>query len=268
MIKKKDIEKKALAIRQERNIQTYGIKDIFSLIEQMDINLIRYPLGIDIMCGLSAVFERKKIIVSNTSDILAREIFTIAHELGHIIYDFEVYSQDIRIDLDIFKTSNDNIERRAHYFAACLLMPETKIEGYIKYELQKDFKKIGGLDIVRIQVEFNTSYGASVTRLRELNLITEDHQTSLHEERSIYTSSKLFKMINADERLLKRTKQIKVPSKFLEYVISNYNNDYIPFSSLEKALRLLGINATSLKKEDSKKEDDISLDGIFKEFEI
>lgn len=40
-IDKVEIEERALKIRQENNIQTYGVKDNFSLIEQRDINLIR-----------------------------------------------------------------------------------------------------------------------------------------------------------------------------------------------------------------------------------
>lgn len=268
MINRIDIEKKALAIRQEYNIQTYGIKDIFSLIEQMGIDLIRYPFGKDVLCGLSSVFEGKKVIVSNSSEILSREIFTIAHELGHLIYDFEAYDQDVKIDLDISKVDNDIAERRAHYFAACFLMPKAKIKEYVEYELQKDFSKLKGLDVVRIQVEFNTSYNATVTRLRELDLITEAHKTNLYNERSIYSSAMLFKMINADERLLKSTEEIKVPTKFLEFAISNYNDGYVPFSSLDKALSLVGLDAhIFLKKEISKYEDDISLDNLFEEFE-
>lgn len=45
--------------------------------------------------GFATVFEGKKVIVSNSSEILSREIFTIAHELGHIVYDFEDNKQQI-----------------------------------------------------------------------------------------------------------------------------------------------------------------------------
>ena len=69
-----EIEDKALKVRQEHNVQTYGIKDIFSLIEQRGIHLIRYPFGKETVLGFSTVFEGKKIIVSNSSEILSREI--------------------------------------------------------------------------------------------------------------------------------------------------------------------------------------------------
>ncbi len=79
MISFADIEKEAVKVKQH-DIETYGIKDVFSLIERMDINLIRYPFGKGVLCGLSTVFEGKKVIVSNSSEILTREIFTITYE--------------------------------------------------------------------------------------------------------------------------------------------------------------------------------------------
>lgn len=50
------------------------------------------------------------------------------------------------------------------------------------------------------------------------------------------------------------------------YVISNYENNYIPFSSLQKALALLGENADILKKEESNQEE-LDIDDIFEEYE-
>ena len=130
-INKIDIEKKALDIRQENNIQTYGVKDIFSLVEQRGTHLIRYPFGKDAVLGFSTIFEGKEIIVSNSSEILSREIFTIAHELGHIIYDFEDENQDVKIDINIDDIDEDISEARAYYFANCFLMPETQLLEFV-----------------------------------------------------------------------------------------------------------------------------------------
>ena len=74
-------------------------------------------------------------------------------------------------------------------------------------------------------------------------------------------------MINADERLLYPTDEIKVPSKYLEYVITNYENGYIPYSSLSKTLALVGINSEVFKKEDTKENKELDMDDVFEEFE-
>ncbi len=57
-----------------------------------------------------------------------------------------------------------------------------------------------------------------------------------------------FEMINADERLLRPAEEIRIPARFLEYAISNYENGYVPFSSLSKALSLVGVDASIFKR--------------------
>lgn len=89
---------------------------------------------------------------------------------------------------------------------------------------------------------------------------------NLFNEKNIMKSNALFKMLNADEKLLRASEVISVPAKYLEYVTSNYNNDYIPYSSLEKALGLLNKDAEVFKKE-SEDNEEIDLDDLFEELE-
>lgn len=265
-IDKTEIEDRALKVRQEHNIQTYGIKDIFGMIEQRGIDLIRYPFGKDELLGFATVFEGKKIIVSNSSEILSREIFTIAHELSHIIYDLEDGIYDVKIDVNMDEETEDISENRAFYFANCLLMPEEQMIKFIKYVLKKKYKEINAFDIVRIQLEFQVSYAAAVKRLYDMEFINFNHKNELFNERNCITSKSLFRMIEADEKLLKPTDTIQVPSRYYEYVTSNYNNGYIPYTSLQKTLALIGIDAEVFKKEETN-EDELDVDDIFEEFE-
>jgi len=261
-----EIEKRALNLRQEHNVQTYGVKDIFSLVEQEGIHLIRYPFGKDVLLGFATVYEGKKVIVSNSSEILSREIFTIAHELGHILYDFEECAPDVKIDKDISETSEDVSEARAYCFANCFLMPVAQLSEFIRFELKKKIEDLKALDVVRIQLEFNVSYNAAVKRLYESGFITSQKKNALFDRKLEVTSSALFKMIDADEKLLTAENTIKVPNQYFEYVTSNYEKGYIPFSSLQKALRLIGRDASPLKKEGMKAEDDVDIDELFEEY--
>jgi len=261
-----DIEKKAAEIRQSYRVQTYGIKDIFNLITQRGIDLIRYTFGKDVLLGFSTVFEGKRVIVTNTSEILSREVFTAAHELGHIIYDFEDSNQNLKIDLNSDEIE-DVSETRAFYFANYLLMPEEQLREFIKYELRKQNETLNALDIVRMQIEFNVSYTAMVKRLYDIRLISIEQKNNLFNDRNATTSHVLFKMINVDDGLLNPTNIIKVPVKYIEYVTSNYNNDYIPFSSFQNALTLLGLDATLFRKDPVIEEDGTDLDDLFEEFD-
>ena len=265
-IDKTEIEQYALQVRQEHNIQTYGLKDIFSLIAQSGIHLIRYPFGKDKLLGFATRFEGRKLIVSNSSEILAREIFTIAHELGHVLYDFEDELGTVKIDIEMPEESEDIAEVRAFYFANCLLMPEEQIRKYIKFELKKRSLEIVELDVVRMQLEFQASFSAIVVRLYELGMINAVLKSMLFDRRDALTSRALFKKLDADERLLKPSNVIEVPPNYLEYVTNNYRKGYIPYASLEKAFSLIGMDPEIFKKEASS-EEEIDLEDIFEEFE-
>lgn len=268
MIDRIEIDKRASLTRQEFGIQTYGIKDIFSLVEQKNIQLIRYPFGHDVLLGFATFYEGNFVIASNSSEILAREIFTIAHELGHVIYDFEDKVSGIKIDNEISEDSDDLSEARAFYFANCFLMPEEQLQKFIKYELRKKHDELTALDIVRMQLEFQVSYAAILVRLFNLGIIDARLKAALFDARNHATSRALFKQLDADERLLKPTDVIAVPPSYLEYVISNYEQGYIPFSSLEKALKKVGMDAAVIKKEDTNNfELPVDLDDIFEEYQ-
>lgn len=265
LIDRVKVEKRAL--EERKSIRTYGIKDIFSLVSQKDIQLIRYPFGKDKLLGFSTNFEGKTIIVSNSSELLAREIFTVAHELGHIIFDLIDESNNMKIDVTIEECTEDISEARAFYFANCFLMPEEELSRFIKYELNKKLRELNALDIVRMQLEFQVSYAALVVRLYQLNFIDIEHKMRLFDKRNNITSKALFKKMDADEKLIKPSNIIEVPPAYLEYVTSNYDNKYIPYSSLKKALSLIGMNATIFRNEGKKKGvEEFDIDDVFEEY--
>ena len=77
------------------------------------------------------------------------------------------------------------------------------------------------------------------------------------------TVSELFKKMKADDRLLCKSNVTYVPERFYEYLYSNYNNKYIPLSSLEKALLLLNMSAAEFYKDKTQDEDDETLFELF-----
>jgi len=107
-----------------------------------------------------AVFHEKKIIYYNLHDNVRRQLFTIAHELGHIvlhknlgnIVDYREHS----VSLETTK-----IEKEANYFASEILMP------------QNDFKKLyrqlrGNLEL--LSDHFGTSLLVTSIRAKALRL--------------------------------------------------------------------------------------------------
>lgn len=263
-INKPQIEKKALEVRQ--GCPAYGITDLFGFVLQRNIDLIRFPFGKDKLLGFSLTFEGRKVIVSNSSEILAREIYTVAHELGHILFDFEDETGNIKIDIELNESSEELSEQRAFYFANCLLMPEEQLRQYIRLELKKAPSELVALDMVRMQLEFQVSYAALAVRLHDLKMITAAQKNILFNARNTATSKTLFQMLDADSRLLTASKAIEVPPQYLEFVFANYGNRQIPYSSFKKALELIGLDASSFKEEEPE-EKEPDLDDVFEEFQ-
>src|SRR5690606_1265409 len=119
----------------------------------------------------------------------------------------------------------DISEARAYYFANCFLMPETQLLEFVRYELEKKAINLNAIDIIRLQIEFQVSYAAVVKRLYDIDFINYNKKCELFNERNDITSRALFRMINVDEKLLEPSNVIKVPSRYLEYAITNYENN-------------------------------------------
>lgn len=84
-----------------------------------DIN-IRYPLGENADLGFTIKKDQDIVIFTNSSIRLSREIFTLAHELGHAVLHMEADSSFIDDSITIADRSTDEREQEANYFAACL----------------------------------------------------------------------------------------------------------------------------------------------------
>ncbi len=105
-----------------------------------------------------AVEHNKNRILINKMDPLARQFFTLAHEIGHIVLH---KNKGNKID---FRTSltdtTDPVELEANQFAAELLMPEE--------EFKKKWKEHKDLELV--SAYFGVSIAAAKVRADKLNL--------------------------------------------------------------------------------------------------
>lgn len=247
------IEKIADEVRDECNITGYGFKNIFEAAGKMGYRVIRYPIGSDAFLGFALIKDTERIIFSNSSLILSREIFSIAHEIGH--QKLHLSEQGVTVIKDDDFNDRDEFECEANYFAACLLMPREKADKFIRLELDdKDVNKWNGLDIARIQTEFSVSYDMALIRLRDLGILNSTVSNDLKLEKIEKTISKLLNAINGNVDLCKPADVKKVPAEYLEWVISNYTEKLIPVNSLEKALKYVDLSADDFENQ---QEDDL-----------
>lgn len=97
--------------------------DLAELVESVfgaDVAVVDLGTGFD---GLATSSDEVRLIVLATSQVPARQRFTLAHELGHLLAGDD---QGVHLDRDVFDKaqSKNSTEMRANSFAASLLMPD------------------------------------------------------------------------------------------------------------------------------------------------
>ncbi len=235
--RKKEIRIKADSFREKCKISRYGIIDLFKECERCEFKLIRYPLGEDADLGFAIKKDKDIVIVTNTCNRLSREIFTLAHEIGHVILHMEGMNSFIDNINTISSRSTDEKEQEANYFAVCLLMPEDEISKFLDLVIE-DFDKNGltAMDIARIMSEFNVSFETALNRLESLGKISSSQKIQLDNERNQIRVGNLLRIVDGNRRLNEPSRSIYIPCEYIDYVIYNYNHNAIPKETLEKAL--------------------------------
>ena len=236
--RKREIEKEASDTRKLAEILTTGISDIFEVCDTLNIYYVRYPLGQDAILGAAILREDDHIIFSNSSVVLSREIFTVAHELGHIRLG-HLNSQYSKIKDYSFSEETDEKEAEANYFAACFLMPREQV---ILLPEKLQITEWTPLEVVRMQSIFNTSFDATVTRLASLHKITKAKQEELLQKKANIKVSSILRTIGKDASLCFSDQSKAISIDYLKWIVSNYSNGLIPKETVEKALGYLGIH--------------------------
>lgn len=164
------IEGHSQAVRHEMGLDDEPIgARIFDLISEHGIPVFRIALGRGEVDGAFVNYPGlDQVILVNRDQLLTRQIFTAAHELGHVIYEARK-QHDSEVNLLGQKNpSEPQIDR----FASSLLMPRTAIDLYVAQRLQRSEEGLSAEDVVHLQRHFGVSFLAMLVRLRRLGYIS------------------------------------------------------------------------------------------------
>jgi Zn-dependent peptidase ImmA (M78 family) len=263
--RKREIRIKADSFRVKCKISRYGIIDLFKECERLGYKLLRYPLGDNADLGFTIKKDNDIVIFTNSCSRLSREIFTLAHEIGHVILHLNDESSFIDDRITINDRSTDEKEKEANYFAACLLMPADDVSRFIDLEIQ-DFgeKSLSAMDIARIMSEFNVSFDMTLNRLESLGVIDPNQKVRLDNERIEKKVGNLLRSVGGNAKLNVPGNVIDMPYEYIDYVIYNYNHNAVPIETLEKVLACyhLTIEDVSDKIVTHSDDDDDDLDDL------
>lgn len=137
------------------------ISNLFEAVEDIGLKVLRSPIPIKDFFGLSAYsdIEGAFILVNTHNITIERQLFTLAREIGHLIF-HRVEYQDTFVIKEIKEEQNASDEV-ADYFAAHLLIPQSEFERiYTRTQ-----------DIVKLKQHFRVSYLVILKRLAEMGII-------------------------------------------------------------------------------------------------
>jgi Zn-dependent peptidase ImmA (M78 family)/transcriptional regulator with XRE-family HTH domain len=162
--------------------------DLASVVEVAfgaDVAICSLGAGFD---GLAVSSDDVKLILVGTSRIPARQRFTIAHELGHLLAGDD---QRVHVDSDIHGAPGlrDPSERRANAFAAAFLMPESKLRDAVE-ATPPTIESLAAL-----AAQLSVSPASLAIRMRDLELIDSD----LHERFRETTSAEAARIAGQGE---------------------------------------------------------------------
>lgn len=241
--RKREIRIKADSFRANCKIGRYGIIDLFKECARMGYKLLRYPLGENADLGFVIKKDNDIVIFTNSCIRLSREIFTLAHEIGHVVLHLNKANSFIDDSITINGRSSDEKEQEANYFAACLLMPSDDVHRFIDLEVQ-DFqeKELSAMDIARIMSEFSVSFDMALNRLESLKVIGTDLKLRLDNAKTEMRVGNLLRGVGGNSKLNVSSEVIDIPYEYIDYVIYNFNHNAVPKDTLERVLDCYGLS--------------------------
>ncbi|MDD2757970.1 MAG: ImmA/IrrE family metallo-endopeptidase [Patescibacteria group bacterium] len=130
--------------------------------EGLELRFIKMPEKLQSVAGFLDI--EKKIIFVNNDDPANRQMFTIAHELGHFKMEHKPSDYNVLLRQTIINGNYSPVEQEANCFAANILVPKNMAEEIInKYKITKD-------DIDLLAKMFGVSNEMMAFRMKKLNL--------------------------------------------------------------------------------------------------
>lgn len=218
-----DAEQAALEFRNFIGISNrQPIIDLISILENLGILFVQIKNVnnlFDDFDGLSEMVNGVPVIILNENiNDGARQRFTIAHELGHLLLNI---------------TDEEYEEKFCNRFASGLLMPK---EAVIK-EFGSKRGNISFFELKAFKEEYRVSYAAIIYRLKDLNIISE----YLYKNLNIFINSKIGK--NDPNPI-----NVEKSNQFKKSVYRLEANNII---SENKAVELLGITLDEFRNENN-----------------
>ncbi|WP_028987172.1 ImmA/IrrE family metallo-endopeptidase [Thermicanus aegyptius] len=164
-------KKKALETRIEYGISPYSPIEVFKLLKEADINVIKEPIDSHIS-GFFLKRGHSELVFINTKRSIGHQNFTAAHEYYHIKFDVDISGRVCFVGRFDVREPN---EFKADLFASYLLAPDEAINFHLyRRGIQRlDDSTITLKDVIDLEQIFGISHTAMLVRLQQMGLSSE-----------------------------------------------------------------------------------------------
>ncbi len=164
----KRIQAIAALFRHRLGLGDAPIVNLFQSVEEIGLKVIRLLIPIKGFFSLSACSETEgAFVLVNTNNItIERQLFSLAHEIGHLIFHRIEYQETLIAEKP--EEEDKAREQVANYFASHLLVPQAEFERM--YAQTKN--------IVELKRHFRVSYEVVLYRLSEMEVIDLAKETA------------------------------------------------------------------------------------------
>ncbi len=158
--------------KAEEVLKKYNIKkpliDVFDIAQSEGIEIVYFQPQDSTDEDISGFFyedtdTKAKRIYINKLDSAPRQVYTVAHELGHYFLGHKPNEYSVLLRQAVYATKKDEAEKEADSFAAELLMPKRMVEA-----VKKDYKLTDDDELILSQL-FGVSQQAMHNRLSNLS---------------------------------------------------------------------------------------------------
>ncbi|MAL18513.1 MAG: hypothetical protein CL670_12515 [Balneola sp.] len=191
-----------------------------NLLEEKDIYITQFPyVEVNACRGFAIAEEQFPVIGINSKDSYNARIFTLIHELAHVLYRDSVLIND---SLSDYFGNNQTLEQKCNRLTAEILVPDQNIrEGFNR-------DRLSVREVNRLSNKFRVSGYVILIRLMTLDYITQEEYDSLIPDFSFYNNSSG----GGDGGNAYYNKIVRKGKLYLKAAFQNYFNDQINVAEL------------------------------------
>jgi Zn-dependent peptidase ImmA (M78 family) len=212
-----------------------GICDVFEILENESL-LIRYPLKTRDISAFTTFLDNEMVVFLNSSFTLGHEIFSGAHEFGHLVFDKEKLMREHLLK------ETEKMKKKADQFAVEFLLPEIGIKEQFEKRINVTPKEIKYKHIIKMQNTFKVSYKAMLIRLIDIGLCDKELYDNLKQYCTLEMKDKLQEYTKNEGyecNLIKPSNKKYISIEYEEIMRQNYESGKISYKKLESLLEFI-----------------------------